>query len=134
MKQIKILLLLLPLMFISCGGQAPVVKTGKPKWTLIPPNDGAIYGVGISPRHIRGVAAQRLYAISLAIDEIARQKNITVSNTFEKLEEASKSSSSKSMRSYSIQSVDGVSVSAKMVDAYDDTYNETIYILMKEEQ
>lgn len=133
MKNILFTLLVSTLLFTGCGSTPkPIDPNAKPKWAKgIPPNDGATYGVGMSERHVDGPMGQRMYAVSVALDEIARQKKVKISNTFEKLAQASKKGSSLSTSSYSIQSVEGVEVSARIIDVWEDTKNDYLYILLK---
>lgn len=122
----------LALVSLGCGGQPPVAQ-GKPKWTLLPPNDGHVYGVGESAIHVSGKTFQRSLAISRGIDEIARQKGVKVSNSLERVQQVSNGGSSQSARNYSIQTVDGQVVKAVIHDVYEDPYNKRLYVLMKEQ-
>lgn len=117
-------------LFAACGQPNP---NQKPEWTLLPPDDGHVYGVGICPIHVKGATFQRALAISRGIDEIARQKGVKVSNTLERVESIQKGASSLSARNYSIQSVEGTKVKAKIKSIYQDPYSKRLYVLMVEE-
>ena len=120
------------LLFLASCGSTPNPNQ-KPEWTLLPPDDGKVYGVGSSPIHVKGQSFQRALAISRAIDEIARQKGVKVSNTLERIERIQNSGASLNARNYSIQSVDGTTVKAKIKSVYQDPYSKRLYILMVEE-
>ncbi len=121
----NLLLFLISLFFVACGA------SGTPEWTVMPPSDGKIYGVGSSPIHVKGLTFQRALAISRAIDEIARQKGVKVSNTLERVESVSSSGSvSSAAQSYSVQSVEGQTVNAKIKEVYRDPRSKKIFVLM----
>ncbi len=132
----KVLLLsLFALIFLAgCGSSTQPNPNAKPKWTIFPPNDGKVYGLGVAPIHVSGrLNMQRASAISQAIDEIARQKGVKVSNTLERIQKVVGGASSSAMRNYSIQSVDGQTVKAVIKDFWQDPYDKRIYILMMEQ-
>ena len=116
---------LITLFFVACGA------SGTPNWTVMPPTDGKVYGVGSSPIHVKGRTFQRALAISRAIDEIARQKGVTVSNTLERVESVTSSGhASSAAQSYSVQSVDGQKVNAKIKEVYRDPRSNKVFVLM----
>lgn len=116
---------LITLFFVACGA------SGTPSWTVMPPSDGKVYGVGSSPIHVKGLTFQRALAISRAIDEIARQKGVTVSNTLERVESVTSAGhASSAAQSYSVQSVDGQKVNAKIKEVYRDPRSNKIFVLM----
>lgn len=103
---------------------------GKPSWTLMPPSDGKVYGVGSSPIHFKGVNYQRALAVSMAIDEIARQNGVKVSNTIERVTSVSRGRATSASRNYSVQSVNGQTVNASIKDIWEDKKSHKIYVLM----
>jgi len=119
--------------FIGCAAAPQQVSTGKPKWTLLPPNDGKVYGVGESAIHVSGKTFQRSLAISRGIDEIARQKGVKVSNTLERVTNVGNGGSSLNARNYSVQTVEGQTVKAVIHDVYEDPYTKRLYVLMREQ-
>lgn len=132
----RFLLLSFVLIFSFSGCGAPKTAqtpTGKPKWTLMPPHDGKVYGVGESAIHVSGITYQRALAISRGIDEIARQKGVTVSNTFESVQQVAGGASSQAARNYSVQTVEGQTVKAVIKDVYEDPYTKRLYVLMMEQ-
>ena len=106
--------------------------SGKPIWIngYIETGD-KIIGIGHAKQHVNGLTYQRELAISRAIDEIARQKGVKVENTLERMSVANGKTASTNMKSYSIQSVEGAKVNAKVVDLWTDTYTKDIHVLME---
>ncbi|KIM11049.1 MAG: hypothetical protein KU37_08060 [Sulfuricurvum sp. PC08-66] len=126
-----LLVLLSLVLFLGCAAPKPVVDpNAKPSWTLNPPMDGKIYGVGSSPIHVKGLNHQRALAISMAIDEIARQNGVVVNNTLERITMVNGAQASTASRDYSVQSVNGQTVKAHIVEMWQDPYSSRIYVLM----
>ena len=113
------------LFIIGCGA------AGAPDWTLMPPSDGKIYGVGSSPIHVKGQTFQRALAVSRAIDEIASQKKVKVTSTLERAESIAASGKVFSAaQKYSVQTVEGQDVSAQIKEIYQDPRSKRIFVLM----
>jgi hypothetical protein len=135
MKPLHLLLTLaLMLVLSACSSSpAPVTQDGPPKWTMLPPDDGHIYGVGTAPYNYHGMAAQKQDAMAQAIDMIARQKGVTVDNSLERIKRIDNGIQTQgSMIDYSFQTVEGTKVNAKIKDVYHDRYKDIFYILMIE--
>ncbi len=111
------------------------VTTEKPFWIaepqLHPAIQGKIYGIGSSKDHIRGDRAKRQLAISTAINEIASQKGIKVDSELEVFQTGGDKSSS-AIQQYSIQTVEGKTVNAKIIDSWEDSNSKELWILMAE--
>ncbi len=119
----------------SSKPSAPAINSAtssntKPAWFYSPCQDGKIGGVGISGMHINGISAQRELAVSRAIDEIARQLGVKVSNILKTSTVANNSSASTMMESYSFQTVDGRNISASIAGIWNDTTTDELYIWM----
>ena len=113
-------------LFVTACGGANV----KPKWTMLPPDDGKVYGVGSSPEHIKGPNFQRALAMSMAIDEIARQNGVKVSNSLDRMQEVDSSGNVRSSaRSVSLQTVDGKMINAVIKDMWENRHHK-LYVLM----
>jgi len=87
-------------------------------------------GVGISLPHIKGIAYQRAVAIARGIDEIARQRNVSVDTTLEHYMTASDGNVSSGISSFSVQTTSGVSISARIVDAWMSRTTDEFYVLL----
>ena len=129
------------LLFAGCAGSSYMsnmlggddgVCSSEPTWVVSPPSQkGAIYGVGVAPRHFKGEQAQRKSAISKAINEIASQMNTTVNSQMATSASVYNGHGSSSMSSISFQTVNGQKVSAKIVKSCKNPNNGYLYILMK---
>lgn len=119
-KIIKILLLVGVVSFniAGCNQQkAEVRATGiDPQWLLDPYIDGdKIAATGCASSHFKGVGAQKKLAISRAVDDIAKQKQVRVENiTLNKKSYQNGNKGSTSSQSSSLQEVSGVSFSTKV--------------------
>ncbi len=89
-----------------------------------------IVGIGIAPMNINGIDAQRKSAISKAIDEIARQLGVTVSTITKSKTSMSNGQVSRYYNNYSLQTVNGNKVNAKIVKAC-KAEDGNFYVLMK---
>ncbi len=115
------LLVNLSLVLVLCCGCAgkkipasdSSMVNGKPYWYWQPSVDGTIGGVGEAGFHMNGPAAQRQLATNRAIEDIARQKGISVTQVQEITQSATRSgTSSTNIDTYSIYTVEGTVVSA----------------------
>jgi hypothetical protein len=122
------------LIFIGCGSHKVHNRFTQPKWIVSPEHHkqakNKLVGIGFSGVHMNGFRAQRKLAIASAIDEIARQKGVTVSNTLERMQAVSGKGKNSSSSMYSVQSVDGQKVIAKIIDSWQDPQTKDLYILM----
>ncbi|MFW6099758.1 MAG: hypothetical protein ACOC90_00090, partial [Bacteroidota bacterium] len=98
MKKRNIILIVLTLGCISLACSAG--KTERPDWFWNPSMDGQIGGIGASGPHVRGINAQRQLAISRAIDEIARQMEVEVSNVVKMLQKGNQDKVNTTRHSY----------------------------------
>jgi hypothetical protein len=89
-----------------------------------------VIGLGYSKTHFGGLRKQRQLAIASALDEIARQKGVKVSNTLNRMQVVGGSSSTSTSSMYSVQTVDGNSVTAKVVDSWKNQRTQELFILM----
>jgi len=118
------------LLFILLG-----CTSREPSWVYnYKPKKGEVCGVGTAGIHIRGFAYQRATAIARAIDEIARQKGVTVSTQLEHFMESSSSGAYSSLRVYSVQTTEGQTIRARIVETYYDRERQLFHVLMCEER
>ena len=101
-----------------------------PAWVLHYKAEGKICGVGVSLPHIKGIAYQRVLAISRGIDEIAKQLNVTVDTKLESLMTGSNNGVSSRLSTYSVQTANGQTVSAEIIEAWINDRTEEFYVLM----
>lgn len=102
-----------------------------PEWIYHYEAGNRTCGVGISLPHIKGVAYQRAVAVARGIDEIARQKNVRVDTTLEHYMKVSDGNlSSSGLSSFSVQTTSGVSISARIVDAWMNSRTDELYVLL----
>jgi len=115
----------------SPAGTTAPATGGKPAWIYQPsPGQGQFGGVGSARRHIDGISAQRQMAISRAIDEIARQMGVKVSN-FVRTETHLRGDSVQSgMDLYSIQKKEKKTVNAAIRAFWEDPQNGELYVWM----
>jgi hypothetical protein len=134
-KSVKITLILF-LLLTACSSADHSVKGGNainsnmPKWVFYYDGGKKTCGVGISRPHIRGVAYQRVVAISRAIDEIARQQGVTVNTELASLMSGSQNGATSRLSTYSVQTSTGKTVEAKIIDTYMDEKSDDFYVLM----
>jgi len=106
----------------------------KPIWIdkpyIHPKVQGKIFAIGSAGENIRGEEAQRLKAISIAIDKIARQKGVKVNSTLSRVQSVKNSHQSSSIDSYSVQTVEGKVISTRIVDFWKDPISKKFYVLM----
>jgi PBP1b-binding outer membrane lipoprotein LpoB len=102
----------------------------QPKWVYETSKDGKIGGVGISKPHFNGKTAQRMLAISRALDEIAKQMGVKVS-TIQKISSVANSdNSTTNLESYSFQTTNGKVISAKIQSFWEDKTTDELYVWM----
>lgn len=129
MRTGKLILIILALGFISLVA-CSAGKIERPDWFWNPGMDGRTGGIGVSGPHVKGVNAQRRLAISRAINEIARQKGIEVKNVLKVTREGNRDKENTTQHSYSIQTVDGKSVTAMINDIWENPETNEIYVWM----
>ncbi|MFQ5560054.1 MAG: hypothetical protein ACE5FU_05645 [Nitrospinota bacterium] len=103
---------------------------GKPFWFFNPNKGGKAGGVGVSGRHVSGKNAQRKLAIQRAIDDLARQMNVKVSSVVRASSVATQTTESSILSSYSIQTVNGQTVKARIVEFWEDLETDELYVWM----
>jgi len=104
----------------------------EPSWVLNPPVEkGVVYGIGIAPANFNGIQAQRKSAIAKAINEIATQLKTNVNSQIVTRASIHNKSATTSMDSVSFQTVNGQTVSAKIVKSCKTPSGNFLYILMK---
>lgn len=89
--------------------------------------DGVV-GVGSAKTHLKGPAAQRALATSRALDEIARQKGVSVSNVVARRESMTATRASSSMQTASQQVVNNNQVHAVIKGEWNN--GDELFILM----
>lgn len=132
-----IVVILLIFSFYGCGTKNSNITNSNsvnyPEWLHNPSSDKYIGGVGICGTHIRGKTGQRELAISRAIEEIARQKKVEVSNVLSVSSKGSSDSMSSNMSYYSVHTIDGSVINAVIVDMWIHPKTDELYIYMREE-
>ncbi len=99
------------------------------------PKKGEVCGVGTAGIHLRGFPYQRATAIARAIDEIARQKGVTVNTQLEYFMRGSSAGGAHSALSvYSVQTAEGQTIRARIVETYYDEEKKLFHVLMCEER
>ena len=135
---LKVLASLLMIAVISgCAKRVEVaepVSSRMPAWVYSPSGDGYIGGVGVCRSHIKGKTGQRDLAVSRAIDEIARQMGVTVSNVLKVDAKMSADASGSAVSSYSLQTVSGKEVNAFIAETWTDPITGEFYVYMKAKQ
>ncbi len=109
------------ILFTGCNQpQNTIALEIEPEWILNPYLDGdSIAAVGCSKTHFKGKSYQQKIAVSIAIDQIAMQNKMTVSNSTVRAKKVTNGRRlSSSSNSSSLQSVDKVSVSTKVKKIY----------------
>ncbi|MCX6074121.1 MAG: hypothetical protein NTY39_07375 [Campylobacterales bacterium] len=104
--------------------------TSLPKWVYETSKDGKMGGVGISKPHINGKTAQRILAISRALDEIARQMGVEVSSIQKISTVGTSQSAQTNLESYSFQTTNGKVVTAKIQSFWEDKTTDELYVWM----
>jgi hypothetical protein len=126
-KFFLIYLIVLSLLFSACSYN----KTEVPFWinshTI---DDGKIYAIGESRKHIKGKAYQKKLAISRALENLASQKGVKVSNQTSIINQLDNNIGSTNMSSHSVHTIDGNNINAKIVNIYYDKYKEILYVRM----
>jgi hypothetical protein len=134
LSTISIALLLLGLS--GCSGKKPrVSKNGEPNWIYNPQDHklakGKLVGIGIAGENVSGRQKQREMAVSRGIDEIAKQKGVKVDNTTQTVTVGGTGTRTKSgIKSYSVQSVNGNSVTASKVAEWYNRNTRELFVLM----
>lgn len=118
---------------ISCGSKKVVVESideKMPKWIYHFDSGSKTCGVGTALPHIKGISFQRAVAIARAIDEIARQKNVTVNTKLEHFMSGSSEGTTSNLSTFSVQTTSGVSISSKIKDAWMSQKRNEFYVLL----
>jgi len=125
------LLLIFSLLVISCYHvQETTNGTSKPDWFWRPNVEGNIGGVGVAGPHINGINAQRELAVSRAIEDIGRQLGVKVSSVSKTASTGSKDGVQTQMETYSIQTVEGQTVRARIREFWEDPETRKLYVWM----
>ncbi|QAR33342.1 hypothetical protein EP073_07990 [Geovibrio thiophilus] len=135
MKQTSKATVFIILLIFVCACAAQTVSAPepvhKPEWLWKPSDGGKIGGVGIAKEHIHGLDAQRKLAVSRAIDSIAAQLGVQVQNvTVLESHATSSGSSSTTIDSYSIHTVQGNTVKAAVREFWTDVQTGELYVWM----
>jgi len=127
--------ILISFVFIGCTNinqpnSATVSNNNKPKWLDNPQkfSNGKITAVGCAGLHYKGVNAQKKLAVQRAIDEIAMQVRTKVS----KVSLRHRTNHSSSSSSSSLQEVNNVNVSTKIMEYYKNQSGDICAWLIKE--
>lgn len=130
---LKTFTILLAALLVGCSSQPqpqPMQPTGpqRPAWIDNPRTVGEIVGLGQAGYHFSGRAAQRELATRRALDEIATQMGVTVSNITVINQNLNNAGSSTSMSGVSEHSVQNRMVNAVVHDEWRE--GDLLYILM----
>ena len=104
--------------------------SAQPKWIYETSKEGKTGGVGISKPHFNGKTAQRSLAISRALDEIARQMGVEVSNIQKISTVGTSQNATTKLESYSFQATNGKIVIAKIQSFWEDKATDELYVWM----
>ncbi|MDR2401846.1 MAG: hypothetical protein LBD73_09390 [Deferribacteraceae bacterium] len=105
---------------------------GKPAW-FWSPNDGELLGgVGEAGTHIDGLTAQRQLAVYRAIEDIAKQKGVKVDSVQTLQQHTTETSTSSKMDVYSVQTVSGVMVTARVREFWIDPQTKRMLVWVTE--
>lgn len=118
---------------VSCGGHSasgPKLIDGKPEWYYSPSQDGRIGGVGVSGIHVNGKTGQKQLAVERALAEIARQMGVKVQSYSNVKSETSSGGSAVSGQSHSFFTVDGSTVTARIVEMWESKRSGELYVWM----
>ena len=123
--------LLLLFLMLACAQRREV-----PEWVYnFKPPGGKTCGVGVANVHIKGFAYQRATAIARAIDEIARQKGVTVNTQLEYFMKGTTTGGTRSeLNVYSVQTTEGEVIKARLIETFYDQGSQRFYVLMCEEK
>lgn len=82
------------IIFTGCAGRSSNLssKYPLPDWVLNPSVNGVIGGVGYCPAHVKGISGQRELAVTRAVEDIARQKGVSVESSVVVISNASNKS------------------------------------------
>ncbi|MDR2883936.1 MAG: hypothetical protein LBV09_02375 [Deferribacteraceae bacterium] len=133
-----LILAILSLAIISCSAKDyPIddgLVNGKPSWYWSPGYEGKLGGVGEAGFNVYGVSEQRKLATSRAIEDIARQKGLTVSSSQAVSHSAaSDGTASVNIESYSVHTVEGMTISARVRQVWQDPSTDRIIVWATEE-
>ena len=139
-KLTKIFMLLIASLFVvSCASKsktAEVDPNAIPAWVYNASVNGKIGGVGFSGYHIKGVNAQRELATRRALEDIARQKGVTIHAETEIFSKSTSSqgSSSSSSNIVSFSNQTGThTIKAKVLEIWVHPRTRDMYVHMVEE-
>lgn len=121
----------LSFLLFGCGPAETInPNVARPHWFYNPCEGCQMGGIGISGTHIRGLQAQRELATERAINEIARQMGVKVSNFSKTVSVGNKDKVQTERETYSIQTVDGNSVQAVIEELWTDPKTNDLYVWM----
>jgi hypothetical protein len=123
---------------LSCGGIfnknhgefSTKLINGKPQWYWKPSDGEKTGGVGISGMHVSGKNAQRELTVQRAIDDIARQMGVRVSSISQTRTSGSSEGATTQMDTYSIHTVTGETIKAKINEFWLDNQTDELYVWM----
>lgn len=140
MKILRVLILGMLIFTVMACGKADKkeenlptkIKNGKPEWVFNSTMGGKykLAGVGISGPHSKGKSAQRKLSVARAIDEIASQLGTEVQSVTKVKSSGTRAKSSTSLESYSVQTVNGQTVVARIIEMWPDTKTSELYTWM----
>lgn len=99
-----------------------------PPWITNPNLDGHTGGCGSAGLHIKGPHAQRQLAISRAIDELARQQSVEVTNIIAVKTSGNRDRFKSEVDSFSVQTSSGQSIQAGIRAVWQDPRTERLYV------
>jgi hypothetical protein len=134
-KKCNLIIFLAVLSFLSASctpSKSNSIVNDKPAW-FWSPNDGELVGgVGDAGTHVDGIAAQRQLAIYRAIEDIARQKGVTVDSVQTLQQYTTETSSSSSLKLYSVHTVSGATVTARVREFWIDHQTKRLLVWVTE--
>jgi len=103
----------------------PIIE---PKWLYKPNLNSNTGAVGSSKPHFKGKTMQRRVAISRALDELAQQKGVEISNIIMRNEKNSGARVSSSTTIKSIQESSSTHIRAHIEEIWIDPRNKELYV------
>lgn len=127
---LKKFFLFLPLLFLGCFQEVHKSECNPSFFTNYTHKKGEIVGIGIAAPNLNGFTAQKRSAISKAINQIAMQLGVTVKSvSLMQRESVNHQKALSSFSQYSLQTVNGKKVRAKIVKECKS--GDYYYVLMK---
>lgn len=114
----------------ACASKTPAPDVQRPEWFFNPDLSDKPGGVGIAGPHINGLHAQKKLAVKRALNELAKQLGVEVESTTELISKGSSDRAQTRQRVYSVQTVKGKVVRAKLKEIWQDPRTKELFVWM----